>query len=149
VSGDLTPADAAEIGKLIDSYVKAFETAELSERLERLEGMTICSSQAPTAGLALRRIASLIETASPTNSIRSPRLYVDGCDGGALEGTCEVERAFFEQRLPFAATSAPPSGRLLGNDSTVGQVMSMCQVPAELIPSGGCQCDSTLECLPR
>jgi hypothetical protein len=52
VSGDLTPADAAEIGKLIDSYVKAFETAELSERLERLEGMTICSSQAPTAGLS-------------------------------------------------------------------------------------------------
>ncbi|MBA2397894.1 MAG: hypothetical protein H0V72_04210 [Bradyrhizobium sp.] len=39
-SGELTPADAAEIGKLIDSYVKAFETAELAERLERLERMT-------------------------------------------------------------------------------------------------------------
>lgn len=39
-SGELTPSDAAEIGKLIDSYVKAFETAELSERLERLERMT-------------------------------------------------------------------------------------------------------------
>jgi hypothetical protein len=38
--GELTPADAAEIGKLIDSYVKAFETAELAERLERLERMT-------------------------------------------------------------------------------------------------------------
>jgi hypothetical protein len=39
-AGELTPADAAEIGKLIDSFVKAFETAELAERLERLEGMT-------------------------------------------------------------------------------------------------------------
>lgn len=38
-AGELTPSDAAEIGKLIDSYVKAFETAELAERLERLERM--------------------------------------------------------------------------------------------------------------
>jgi len=29
-----------EVGKLIDSYVKAYETAELAERLERLERMT-------------------------------------------------------------------------------------------------------------
>jgi hypothetical protein len=39
-AGELTPADAAEIGKLIDSYVKAYETAELAERLERLERMS-------------------------------------------------------------------------------------------------------------
>ena len=42
-TGEITPADAAEIGKLIDSYVKAYETAELAElaeRLERLERMT-------------------------------------------------------------------------------------------------------------
>jgi hypothetical protein len=39
-AGELIPSDAAEIGKLIDSYVKAFETAELAERLERLERMT-------------------------------------------------------------------------------------------------------------
>ena len=39
-TGELTPGDAAEIGKLIDSYVRAFETAELAERLERLERMT-------------------------------------------------------------------------------------------------------------
>jgi len=39
-SGEITPTDAAEVGKLIDSYVKAYETAELTERLERLEGMT-------------------------------------------------------------------------------------------------------------
>ena len=36
-AGDLTPADAGEISKLIESYVKAFETSELAERLERLE----------------------------------------------------------------------------------------------------------------
>ena len=39
-SGEITPTDAAEVGKLIDSYVKAYETAELAERLERLERMT-------------------------------------------------------------------------------------------------------------
>lgn len=39
-NGEITPADAGEIGKLVESYVKAFETAELSERLERLERMT-------------------------------------------------------------------------------------------------------------
>ena len=39
-AGELTPGDAAEIGKLIDSYVRAFETAELAERLERLERLT-------------------------------------------------------------------------------------------------------------
>jgi hypothetical protein len=38
-NGEITPADAGEIGKLVESYVKAFETAELSERLERLERM--------------------------------------------------------------------------------------------------------------
>jgi hypothetical protein len=38
-AGEITPTDAAEIGKLIDSYVKAYETAELAERLERLERM--------------------------------------------------------------------------------------------------------------
>ena len=39
-TGELTPADAGEISKLIDVWVKAFETAELSARLERLERMT-------------------------------------------------------------------------------------------------------------
>jgi hypothetical protein len=39
-TGEITPTDAAEVGKLIDSYVKAYETAELAERLERLERMS-------------------------------------------------------------------------------------------------------------
>ena len=38
--GEITPADAGEISKLIEVYVKAFETAELAERVERLEGMS-------------------------------------------------------------------------------------------------------------
>ena len=38
--GEITPADAGEIGKLVEAYVKSFETAELAERLERLERMT-------------------------------------------------------------------------------------------------------------
>jgi hypothetical protein len=39
-AGDVTPADAGEISKLIETYVRAFETAELVERLERLERTT-------------------------------------------------------------------------------------------------------------
>lgn len=39
-AGEITPADAAEVSKLIDSFVKAFEAGELAERLERLERMT-------------------------------------------------------------------------------------------------------------
>ncbi|OPH84250.1 DUF5681 domain-containing protein [Nitrobacter vulgaris] len=39
-AGELTPADAGEISKIMDSYVKAFEASEIVERLERLERMT-------------------------------------------------------------------------------------------------------------
>lgn len=39
-TGELTPADAGEISKLVETYVKAFETAELADRLDRLERMT-------------------------------------------------------------------------------------------------------------
>lgn len=35
-AGDLTPADAGEISKLIEAYVKAYETSELADRLDRL-----------------------------------------------------------------------------------------------------------------
>src|ERR1700738_2733649 len=34
-SGELTPSEAAEAGKLVDGYVKATETNELAEGLER------------------------------------------------------------------------------------------------------------------
>jgi hypothetical protein len=36
-SGDLTPVEASEIGKLVDGYVKAVEANELAERLAVLE----------------------------------------------------------------------------------------------------------------
>lgn len=39
-NGEITPADAGEISRLMDSYVKAFEASEVVERLERLERMT-------------------------------------------------------------------------------------------------------------
>jgi hypothetical protein len=39
-SGEITPTEAAEIGKLVDSYVRAVEANELAAGIERLEGMT-------------------------------------------------------------------------------------------------------------
>jgi hypothetical protein len=39
-AGDLTPADAGEISKLLETFVKVFEAADLAERVKRLEGMS-------------------------------------------------------------------------------------------------------------
>ena len=39
-SGEITPTEASEIGKLVDSYVRAVEATELAARIERLERMT-------------------------------------------------------------------------------------------------------------
>jgi hypothetical protein len=39
-SGEITPTEASEIGKLVDSYVRAVEATELVARIERLEKMT-------------------------------------------------------------------------------------------------------------
>jgi hypothetical protein len=39
-AGEITPAEAAEISKLVDTYVKAVEATDLSERIEKLERMT-------------------------------------------------------------------------------------------------------------
>jgi hypothetical protein len=38
--GDLTPAEASELGKLIDAYIKALEATDFAERLDKLERMT-------------------------------------------------------------------------------------------------------------
>jgi hypothetical protein len=35
--GDLTPAEASELGKLIEAYIKALEATEFAERLAKLE----------------------------------------------------------------------------------------------------------------
>jgi hypothetical protein len=37
-TGNLTPAEASEIGKLVDGYVKSIEATEVLARLDRLEG---------------------------------------------------------------------------------------------------------------
>jgi hypothetical protein len=39
-AGDITPADAGEISKLIEVFAKVYETAELAERIEQLERMS-------------------------------------------------------------------------------------------------------------
>jgi len=39
-SGELTPAEAGEVSRLLETFVKAFEMAELAERIDRLERMT-------------------------------------------------------------------------------------------------------------
>jgi hypothetical protein len=38
--GDLTPAEASELGKLIEAYIKALEATDFAERLTQLELMT-------------------------------------------------------------------------------------------------------------
>lgn len=37
-NGEITPTEAAEVGKLIDGYVRALEATEFEKRLTRLEG---------------------------------------------------------------------------------------------------------------
>ena len=39
-TGEITPSDAAEITKLLEAYLKALETSELADRVERLEKAT-------------------------------------------------------------------------------------------------------------
>jgi hypothetical protein len=36
-AGSLTPSEAAEVGKLVDAYLKAIEVTEVLTRLEKLE----------------------------------------------------------------------------------------------------------------
>jgi hypothetical protein len=39
-TGELTPSEAAEIGKLVEAHAKTIEVVELHARLERLERLT-------------------------------------------------------------------------------------------------------------
>jgi Family of unknown function (DUF5681) len=43
-SGDLTPGEAAELTKVVEGFVKAVETFEIQQRLDRLEERTLGSS---------------------------------------------------------------------------------------------------------
>lgn len=37
-TGDFTPSEAAELGKLVDAHVRAIEVTDISKRLDALEG---------------------------------------------------------------------------------------------------------------
>jgi hypothetical protein len=39
-SGHITPGEAVELGKVIDGYVRAYQTAELDERVARVEQLS-------------------------------------------------------------------------------------------------------------
>ena len=39
-AGDLTPSEAADIGRLIDAYVRAMEATDFEARLTKLERVT-------------------------------------------------------------------------------------------------------------
>jgi hypothetical protein len=39
-AGDITPTEASQFAKVIDTYVKAFNTAELDERVARVERLS-------------------------------------------------------------------------------------------------------------
>ena len=38
-AGEITPSEAAEIGRLLETYVRTLEITELEERLRKLEGI--------------------------------------------------------------------------------------------------------------
>jgi hypothetical protein len=61
--GHLTPSEAAEMGKVIEIYVKAYKTAELDDRVARVEQRTDAE---------LMRIIS--------NGCSKPRLLTTGSD---------------------------------------------------------------------
>jgi hypothetical protein len=49
-NGELTPSEAAEIGRLVEAHVKAIEAVELDARLRRLES---AQSREPTRAIGL------------------------------------------------------------------------------------------------
>jgi hypothetical protein len=38
-AGEITPSEAAEIGRLLETYVRTLEITELEQRLNKLEGI--------------------------------------------------------------------------------------------------------------
>ena len=53
-AGHITPSEAAEIAKVIDAYVKAYNAAELDERLARVQQL----SDAELMRIAMDRVAT-------------------------------------------------------------------------------------------
>jgi hypothetical protein len=93
------------------------------------------SLQAPRRRRALRR-HRFGDRNLQAERRRSARLscYLDGHDVELWEGTRQValltrSNLPFEQRRPFAAASAPPSGRLLRNDQRSGRLSPCARFP--------------------
>ena len=38
-AGEITPSEAAEIGRLLETYIKTLDITELEQRLDKLEGI--------------------------------------------------------------------------------------------------------------
>lgn len=53
-AGHIPPSEAAEIAKVIDAYVKAYNAAELDERLARVQQL----SDAELMRIAMDRVAT-------------------------------------------------------------------------------------------
>jgi Family of unknown function (DUF5681) len=66
-TGHITPGEAAEIGKVIDAYVRAYQTAELDDRVARMEQLSDAE---------LTRIAMGKQQADRTSASQSPKLLV-------------------------------------------------------------------------
>ncbi len=62
-AGHITPSEAAGIGKMIDSYVRAYQTAELDERVARAEQL----SDADLMRIAMGGLAA--ETIAPVSRL--------------------------------------------------------------------------------
>ncbi len=66
-TGHITPSEASEIAKLIDAYVKAYQTAELDERVARMEQLS---------DTELMRIAMDSQQTDVTSAPQLPKLLI-------------------------------------------------------------------------
>lgn len=65
-AGDVTPNEASEFARVIDTYVKAFNTAELAERVARMEQLS---------DVELMRIAMGGRQVDVTPALPKPRIF--------------------------------------------------------------------------
>ena len=66
-TGQVTPGEAAEIGRVIDAYVRAYQTAELHERVVRADQLSDAE---------LMRIAMASRQTDVTSAPQSPKLLI-------------------------------------------------------------------------
>jgi hypothetical protein len=63
-AGNLTPSEAAEIGKVIEIYVRAYQTAELNDRVESIDQMSDAELMRIIRGSGTSRTARLMTIGS-------------------------------------------------------------------------------------